>query len=181
MRSHFQLKHREKVVMELLNIVDSIFHNRMYEFISELTGILEVMTYLTDVKYGKIHLKSREILASIDVSSESQRKMEIENMLKSHPSLLQRSSSSGSPDRLSRTSSSESLARTSPATPKPTEDKKAQSSLRRMNKNLFNDEGLLHAIPDLLEILPKYMLSENQVIVYILCLYLFGRWHGVKM
>ena len=151
MRSHFQLKHREKVVLELLNIVDSIFHNRMYEFISELTGILEVMTHLTDTKYGKIHLKSREILASIDVASESQRKMEIENMLKSHPSLLQRS-----------TSSSRTLSETSTPSSKDVKKAKEQSSLRRMNKNLFNDEGLLHAIPDLLEILPKYMLSENQ-------------------
>ncbi len=56
-------------------------------------NLYQNLTALTDIKYGKIHLKAREILASIDVSSESQRKMEIETMLKSHPSLLQRSKS----------------------------------------------------------------------------------------
>ncbi len=44
--------------MQLLNIVSDIFHNQMYEFISELTHVLEIMTYLTDIKYGKIHLKA---------------------------------------------------------------------------------------------------------------------------
>ncbi len=166
-QSHFQLKHREKVIMELLNIVDSIFHNRMYEFISELTHILEVMTYLTDIKYGKIHLKSREILASIDVSSESQRKMEIENMLKSHPSLLQRSSYLGIPKQatsLSQRSSSSgdfSMSK-SPSSIKAQTSGDLNVNRRRNKTDLFNDDGLLHAIPDLLEILPKYMLSENQ-------------------
>ena len=155
-RSHFQLKHREKVIMELLNIVDSIFHNRMYEFISELTQVLEGLTYLTDIKYGKIHLKAREILASIDVSSESQRKMEIENMLKSHPSLLQRSHSHSH----SQTSST-SLSPSGPNTMKRNKSSENMNSFKR-NKDLFNDQGLLHTIPDLLEILPKYMLSENQ-------------------
>merc|ERR1712060_931760 len=90
-------------------------HNRMYEFISELTHVLEEMTYLTDIHYGKIHLKSREILASIDVSSESQRKMEIENMLKSHPSLLQRTSMKPNTTKLlQRTGSSSNLKSKSP-------------------------------------------------------------------
>eukprot|EP01083_Nonionella_stella_P046590 124715_1 len=147
-RSHFQLEHREAVIMELLNIVNSIFHNRMYEFILELTHILERMTTLTDIKYGKIHLKSREILASIDFSSETQRKMEIETMLISHvhPSLRSRESGAKQQQR-SRES--------------PHKSRRSTMSVKK-TKDLFNDEGLLIAVPDLLEILPPYMLSSNE-------------------
>ncbi|ETO23976.1 acetyl-CoA carboxylase [Reticulomyxa filosa] len=149
-QAHFQLRHREKVVLELLNIVDNIFTSKLFDLIGTISPILEEMTTLVGMNYSRIHLKAREILLSLQVPNEKQRRMEIEDMLRA-------------PKHGTRVNIPGNTSEDGGGSTVGTNKEKANfmQNASRMPQSTLDSRELLRQLPDILEILPASSVAKT--------------------